>query len=89
MEQRHTKRFETRCNEPLAQVCLEEAHSMGLALKEVWEKSGLSWATMLNFKRAKHPHGVSLNTMKRLARGINARVVILTDDGRIIEPPND
>lgn len=78
------RRFETRCNEPLAQACLEEAHARGMDLTELWRRSGLSWATILNLKRAKHPHGVSLKTMKKLAEGINGRVVILTEDGRIL-----
>lgn len=80
------KRFETKCNEPLVEVCMVEAGAQGLTLTEVCKRSELSWATMLNFRRIKHPHGVSLKTLKKLASGINARVVILTEDGRIIDP---
>ena len=67
---------------------MEYAHDNGMVLADVWRRSGLSWSTILNFKRQKNPHGVSLRTMKGLAKGINARVVILTDDGRILDPEN-
>jgi hypothetical protein len=83
------KRFETKCNEPLVEVCMVEAEAQGLTLTEVCRASELSWATMLNFKRVKHPHGVSLKTLKKLANGINAKVVIQTADGRILDPDRD
>ena len=86
MENKAPKRFETKCNEPLVEVCLVEAESNGMTLTEVCTTSGVSWATILNFRRTKHPHGVSLKTLKKLANGIGARVVIETADGRILDP---
>jgi transcriptional regulator with XRE-family HTH domain len=80
------KRFETKCNEPLVEVCLLEAESQGMSLTEVCTASGISWATILNFRRQNHPHGVTLKTLKKLANGINAKVVIQTADGRILDP---
>jgi DNA-binding Xre family transcriptional regulator len=88
MGQRYPKRFETRCNEPLVGTCLTEAADRGMTLTEVCESSGLSWSTIQNFRRSSHPHGVSLKTLKMLASSINARVVIQTADGRILEPEN-
>jgi hypothetical protein len=63
-----------------------EAEAQGLTLTEVCSASGVSWSTFLNFRRVKHPHGVSLKTLKKLASGIKAKVVILTEDGRILDP---
>ena len=80
------KRFETKCTEPLVEVCLLEAESNGMTLTEVCSASGVSWATILNFKRVNHPHGVTLKTLKKLASGVNAKVVIQTEDGRILDP---
>ena len=88
MGQRHPKGFETRCNEPLVGACLVEAADRGMTLTEICQTSGVSWSTLLNFRRTKHPHGVSLKTLKMLASSIDARVVIQTADGRILEPDN-
>jgi len=63
-----------------------EAEAQGLTLTEVCSASELSWSTLLNFRRNKHPHGVTLKTLKKLAHGINAKVVIQTADGRILDP---
>jgi hypothetical protein len=65
---------------------LVEAAERGMSLTEICEASGVSWSTILNFRRATHPHGVSLKTLKMLASSIDARVVIQTADGRILEP---
>lgn len=84
-----SKRFETKCTEPLVEVCLLEAEALGLTLTQLCAISELSWSTILNFRRTKNPHGVSLKTLKKLAVGINAKVVIQTADGRILDPDRD
>ena len=77
--------FSVECGDPMAEIFLREAREKGMTLNEVCNGSGLAWGTLLNLKRD-CKGGTRISTMRSLAKAVNARIVIQTEDGQIIDP---
>jgi transcriptional regulator with XRE-family HTH domain len=71
--------------DPFTEVLFAESRRRNMTLREISEAAGLTGSTLNTLLRERHVVP-KFDTMRRFALAVGARLVIVTDDGRTIDP---